>query len=541
MLSVSVTGITDQRVTQHPLRSIRPRGFAFCTSPVPAGAIVVSMTATSERGSLAWHGGTPVRLAPGQEREWEHMWALSPSDPGASRAVVVATRSLEGPLDHRAMQLAFADVTNRHDALRLTFETVGPDPRVRIMDQADPPVSLADLTGLPESAKREWMQELLYTENRRCFDLRHGPLWHAWFVRVGPTTHALTACFLHIIADGWSGNTFMADLLACYGARAGLLPAPAEEALSFEDISVLQARRLKPTADRLRFWREALASLPTRSYPPTHVRPGADLLAGAAIDFALPAHTTAALRLIAWRARTTPFVCLLAGYHLLLSLAKGRERTIVSTTTSGRHTQREKKAILQFACELYVGTDAPGDATLAGVIRATNKAVEGAITHLVPFTSLARSVNPRFDASRPWADLHLRDGDFYSGTREGVDPDLPGVRVQDVHIPGRPPKDLGSSILTAGANARLSRAWEGRCGPSVAVNAGRDGGVMLFNPEVYDPQAMHDLVDGYLWVITALSQQPDMTVDVLRQRYPRRFRSIEAIAAPDREAGDEER
>lgn len=503
--------------------------------------MVVSMTAMSQRAPLAWHGSIPVPLALGQEREWEHMWALSPSDPGASRALVVAARSLEGPLDHRAMRLAFTDVTNRHDALRLTFETVGPDPRVRIMDQVDPPVRFADLTGMPESAKREWIQELLYTENRRCFDLRRGPLWNAWFVRVGPTTHALTACFLHIIADGWSGNTFMADLLASYGARAELLPAPAEDALSFEDISVLQAQRLKPTADRLRFWREALASLPTRSYPPTHVRPRADLLAGAAIEFALPADTIAALRRIAWKARTTPFVCLLAGYHLLLSLAMDRERTIVSTTTSGRQTQREKNAILQFACELYVGTDAPGDATLAGVIRATHEAVEGAITHLVPFTSLARAVNPLFDASRPWADLHLRDGDFYSGTPEGVDPDLPGVRVQDVHIPGRPPKDFDSSILPAGANNRLSRAWEVRCGPSVAVNAGRDGGVLLFNPEVYDPQAMHELVDGYLWVITALSQQPDLTVDVLRERYPRRFRSIDALAAPDREARDGER
>jgi hypothetical protein len=78
----------------------------------------------------------PERLAPGQKREWEFMWALSPADPGAARTVVVATRSVDGRLDHVALWRAFADVIRRHDACSMTADgsilfTAGEDGTIR--------------------------------------------------------------------------------------------------------------------------------------------------------------------------------------------------------------------------------------------------------------------------------------------------------------------------------------------------------------------------------------------------------------------------
>ena len=40
-------------------------------------------------------------------------------------------------------------------------------------------------------------------------DLRRGPAWHAWVVRLGPERHLLNACFSHLVADGWAPRVFV--------------------------------------------------------------------------------------------------------------------------------------------------------------------------------------------------------------------------------------------------------------------------------------------------------------------------------------------
>src|SRR5437660_6277640 len=133
----------------------------------------------------------PTSLAPCQETQWEFMSGLCPDDPGRSRHVVVDNRYLRGPLDLPALRAAFADVAGRHDALRMVFDSIAPDARVRVLERIEPPVEELDLSGLDEAARQTVIEELSYRENRRCFDLGSGPLWHAWVVRLDATTHLL--------------------------------------------------------------------------------------------------------------------------------------------------------------------------------------------------------------------------------------------------------------------------------------------------------------------------------------------------------------
>jgi hypothetical protein len=461
-------------------------------------------------------------LTPGQEREWEFMWALSPTDPGAARMVVMPTRVIDGPLNYAALWRAFADVTRRHDALRLSVPVGGPSPQVHLHSTVDPPVRFIDLSRLSETRQRERIGELMFLERRRTFHLANGPLWNAMVVRLSRDQHLLGATLLHLIADGWAAGVFMNDLLACYGGRAGLLPAPAHDVLSFSEIFALQAERLAPTAERVAFWRARLARLRGPTFPSPVVRADADLLASAAVDFELPATTTAALRRMTWRARTTPFVGLLAAFHIVLALAIGDEHTTVSTTTSGRRTDREKRSMLQFASEVYVANDAPGSATLATVVRTTHAALDGAIHNLLPYTALARIANPRFDAVRPWPDTHLRDGDFSAWPPDGVDPELPGLRVQDTSVAARPPAGWVCDTLVG---QHLPPVWEARCGPSMVVNTDRSGGALLFNDQLYDRVAMAELLDAYLWTATRVAEQSDLTMQELRRQYRHRFGS----------------
>lgn len=468
---------------------------------------------------------TTSSLAPGQEAEWELMTELCPGDPGRARNLVVDNRYLRGSLNVRAMERAFSDVCRRHDSLRLVLESIDADPRLRIDDDVEPPVDFLDLSRCGAAKRRAALSELVFRETRRSFDLRDGPAWHAWLVRLGRTTHLLNVCLSHLVADGWSSKVFVDDLMAAYAARVDGAPLPADGAPSFAELRELQARRREATPARLRYWRERLTPLPERWPFTPRPKSNADLLARANIGFRFPRHTAARVKTTAWSARTTPYIVMLAGYHLLLSLRTGKERTTIHIVTLGRSTRRERRAIFLCAGYPYVSTDTPPESKLHDVVRATHVSTLEASDNLAPYKDVARAVNPSFDDSRPWSPSHLYDGDFTSWAYDEPALQLSNVYVTQSPVPAVRPSDYLSDRSAGDFPNGLPRPWEFKCGPNLDISSYRDRGSVGFNPEVYPVEEMQRLVDEYLWVMEALVWRPDIRVDSLRESHARRFGS----------------
>jgi hypothetical protein len=467
----------------------------------------------------------PTSLASCQETQWEFMSGLAPDDPGRSQHVVVDNRYLRGPLDRSALRQAFADVTERHEALRLAFDAIGPDPRVRIDDRVVPPVEEADLSGFGEGRQLAAIEELSYRENRRCFDLRAGPLWHAWVVRLDPASHLLSVCLSHIVADGWAPRVFMTDLLAAYGARARTGPPWDPEPLSFAAMHELQARRLQPTAERLRYWRERVVPRPpdAQALARLRARPDADLMARERLHFRFPAATAVELRRVAWRARTTPYVALMAAYHLLLCLTTGRDRSVINTALLGRRTDGERRAVFQYSVDPYVCAELSSRGSLRDTVRAMDRATREAVAHMVSYKNLARTVNPGFDASRPWPAFHFCDGKFISAAF--LDPRLSvsGLQVEQAYIPGERPPDHARGPVMSELPDPLARAWGARGGPGIAIGPGRHGGLLRFNGDIHPVASMRELLDQYLWIVEVLAWRPETEVRALREQHASRF------------------
>jgi hypothetical protein len=375
---------------------------------------------TLERASPSDGHSAASSLAPGQEAEWELMKELCPEEPGCARNLVVHTRYLHGSLDRRAMECAFLDVTRRHESLRLVLESVDVDPRLRIEEDVEPPVELLDLSRFGERKQETLLRELMYRERRRCFDLRNGPAWHAWFVRLGPTTHVVNVCLSHLVADGSSSRVFIADLMAAYGARVDGAAARTEPAPSFAELRALQARRREPTPERLRYWRERLTPLPEGWAFTPRPKPNGDLV---------------------------------------LSLRTGKPRTTVEVVAHERKTKIERRAIFLCAGYPFVSTETPPEATLHEVMRATDRSLQEAIDNQVPYKALARAVNPAFDSGRPWSARHVFDGDFTSWAFDEPALELAGLDGR-VHGPAR------CARATAGGRRGGADVGRGRFGPT---------------------------------------------------------------------------
>jgi hypothetical protein len=457
-------------------------------------------------------------LAPTQEMQWELMYALAPDDPGRSRVLIVDNRYLDGPVDLTGMLAAFAAVTRRHDALRLSFTAVGPDPAVVVRDDVEPPIEVLDLSAAPEAAQRARIDEIAFEENRRRFDPR-GPLWHAWLVRLGPDLHLLNLSFSHVIADGAACDVFVRDLLTAYQAGANLSWDSA--ALTFEEISRLQSARFAPTPERVEYWRARLAPIPQN---PAFVRAapaGADLLARGRLRFEFSDASAAEIRRLAWKSATTPFVVVLAAYHLLLSLVCGKERTVIASGTLARPTRGEKRTLMQCVTDTYVCADAPEGAPLWDVVRSAHESMTTGVENLLTYKDIARAAQPGFDTARPWPDYNLCDGHFYSGASYGPGPQESTLSPRHAYIPGLPTQDRKTELLAGRLPPALYEPWEAWCGPSVAMGNPRNGGVLLFNDEVYPTSYMRQFLDTYLWLLETLVWSPETKVGDVREGYVR--------------------
>jgi hypothetical protein len=450
-------------------------------------------------------------LSGSQEGQWEFMSALSPDDPGRSRIVVVDNVYLHGDLDRVALRGAFGDVVARHEALRLTLESLDADPLVRVADRQEPPVEFLDLAALPAPRRRDRLDTIVFDEHRRCFDLLRGPLWHAWVIRLEVTTHLLTVSLSHLVSDGYAPKVLVRDLLSAYGRRTGMLPPPAGDPPSFAEVHEMQSRRLAVTSERLCYWRERLLPLVAGGHEVREVRPGANLLTRSRLSIDLPAGVFEQLRGLAWRARVSPYIVWMAAYHLLLSGTTGRDRTVISTATLGRTNARARRAVAQFATDPYVSTELPAELTLREAVRRTGASMTEATDNLMSYTAIARAVNPDFDAQRPWPDYELCDGNLYSAAYDTLELRIAGLRAEQVFLPGR---HHSPEVL---APEQVSRAWLARCGPSVEIGASRDTATLYYNEDVYPAEEMRRLVDEYVRVVTVIAMNPEWTVARLRE------------------------
>jgi hypothetical protein len=311
----------------------------------------------------------------------------------------------------------------------------------------------------------------------------------------------------------------MEDLLAAHAVHAGAA-APPEAPLSWAQMQAVQRARLEPRPERLDYWRQRLLPLSRVELFRPRVTAETSVLVHDRIDVDFDPRLLPAVRALAWRSRSSLFIVLMAAYHVLLTAATGHERTVLSTAALGRTSTRERRSLLPCTIDPYVATTLPPDLSLREAVARTHESMERALANLVSFTSVARAVNPAFDAERPWPDLHLCDGNFFSAAFEDHELSLAGMRVTMPRLYSRAAADRAATRLLAGSMPPAQRAvWAALGGPSLEISAARDGCALIYNGEMYAHNEMRGHLDAYLRVVALMATAPDTTVGAVADRY----------------------
>ncbi|WP_459477501.1 amino acid adenylation domain-containing protein, partial [Pseudomonas sp. No.117] len=359
------------------LASLHEEGVDFRLFPIPAGV------ETADRDVLSY----------AQRRMWL-LWQLEPESaaynlPGAVR--------LNGPLDHQSLEAACTLLVERHPTLRTLFicEADG-EPRQVISDSL-PELQQESLEEVPAAEREGEVRARAAAEARAPFDLEVGPLLRWRLLRLEAERHVLLLTLHHIVADGWSMNLLIDELLHAYAAlHHGRQPDLAVLPVAYVDYALWQRRWLEAGEGerQLDYWRAQLGdSHPVLALPSDRPRPPLPSYRGERLELDVPVELAAALRARAQEGEQSLFMWLLASFQILLYRYSGAAEIRVGSPVANRNRQEVEGLIGLFVnTQVLCGRPRAG-LSVADFLVEVRQTVLGAQDHQdLPFEQLVEAL-----------------------------------------------------------------------------------------------------------------------------------------------------
>ncbi|MEU8385928.1 condensation domain-containing protein, partial [Streptosporangium sp. NPDC048865] len=307
-------------------------------------------------------GFTPSDLAPlavtqqeieRLEREWApkggvtDVLPLSPLQEGLLFHAVAASREadayalhmvleLGGPLRAATLRASAEELLSRHANLRASFVALDSGRTVQIIPRrVDLPWREYDLTGLGPAERAGERDRLVAEELRVPFELSEGPLCGFTLIRLAKDRHVLLVRNHHILWDGWSNSTILAELFEIYRRDGSASSLP--EVAPFRGYLRWLAGQ-DAGADRAA-WRRSLEGLEEATHTAT-AGTGAGAAPGGAppehVGLHLPADVTSGLAAMARADELTLNTQIQAVWSLVVSRLTGRRDVVFGKVVSGR-------------------------------------------------------------------------------------------------------------------------------------------------------------------------------------------------------------
>lgn len=336
----------------------------------------------------------PLPLSHAQQR----LWFVEQLTPGSSTFHIPAALILNGILDVPALEQAFLQLLQRHEALRTVFRQDDGEPVQVILDIERFLIPCESLTDLGERERLAQLKLRAEKEIRTSFDLQQGPLIRARLFRLDDNQHGLIVTLHHIVTDGWSMGILVREMAALYAAaRMGSAARLPELAIQYADFAAWQRQWLSgdELERQLEYWRRALRNAPEElQLPFDRTRPPLQTLNGATLDLLLDKDLTSRLRTVAREFDATLYVILLAAYNCVLAKWSQQTDLCVGMPIAGRTRAEVEGLIGFFVNTLVIRSDLTSNPSCRDLIKQTRENVLAAQTHQdVPFEAIVEAIN----------------------------------------------------------------------------------------------------------------------------------------------------
>ncbi|WP_392535261.1 amino acid adenylation domain-containing protein [Nostoc sp. C117] len=344
---------------------------------------------------------SPVPLSFAQER----LWFLHKLNPDSAFYNEHGAIQLQGVLDVDILEQCLRELVSRHESLRTTFDTVVGQPVQVIAASMDVPLSVVNLSELPQAAQK---LEILRLSAEQClppFNFVQGPLLRWTLVQLGKQDYVLLLTMHHIIIDGWSLGVIFRELAVLYAAFSQGKPYPLLELpLQYADFALWQRQWLQGSVleSQLTYWKQQLSNYPPVLQLPTdYPRPSVQTFRGARQYFSLGANLTQALKDLSKQENLTLFITLLAAFKTLLYRYTSVEKIVIGSPIANRNRDKNTEGIVGFfANTIAMQTDFSGNPTFRELLSRVRQMVLEAQTYQdLPFEQLVKELQPHRDLS----------------------------------------------------------------------------------------------------------------------------------------------
>ncbi|MBV5280558.1 MAG: amino acid adenylation domain-containing protein, partial [Actinobacteria bacterium] len=262
---------------------------------------------------------------------------------------------IDGALDRDKIEHCFKTIINRHESLRTGFEIIDDALVQRVCENVEFTVSHSDLS--PENKAASFSQkyskepdsqllidregdfqppdvDAIVKDFIKPFDLAKPPLLRVGLVRLSADRHFLIIDAHHIVIDGISLIILAQEFMSIYGGE----PLP-PVTLSYRDYVEWEQKLIVSEALKKQeaYWLNRLSGkLPVLRLPLDYQRPPRQSFEGGVIRLIFERSKTLALKALAKKTGSTPYMVLFAAFNILLHRLSGQKDIIIATSSSGR-------------------------------------------------------------------------------------------------------------------------------------------------------------------------------------------------------------
>ncbi|MEY9934539.1 non-ribosomal peptide synthetase component F [Catenulispora sp. GP43] len=353
------------------------------------------MNSTANGLAMAPTGGSHTAATLPLSSSQEQMWLLNQVAPTSQAYLMTWTHRLTGPLDAEVLRRAFDGLARRHEVLRTRYRHDGFQPQ-QIIDEPGPiEFRLIPLDEEPAEGRAQRALQIAAWERSRPFDLvEHWPI-RVSLIGEAPDSHLLVINIHHIACDDVAFRIIAAELETLYAAELAAHPARlATPRRQYAEYALWEHERGASGAlqRHLEYWRTALSGTQELVLP---VRAAAGApRTGDVVEFEIRPETSAAVHALATAHRASPFMVLLAAYHVWLSRLSGSEDVTVGFPVTHRTPDLDDLLGNLVNTAVSRTTHASGDSFVDILSQVRGRILDAMDHRFVPFARVVEDLNP---------------------------------------------------------------------------------------------------------------------------------------------------
>jgi amino acid adenylation domain-containing protein len=329
------------------------------------------------------------------------LWFLHQSNPESAAYNVVFSARVRSEIDVPALHRSFQALVDRHPSLRTSFREESDRLVQRVQGYVPVCFTVHDRAGTDLATLRKEVHQASLSP----FDLQNGPLLRVDLYARAANDQILLCTFHHIAADGWSLFLLLDDLRQIYPAeRDGGAPPPPRPTRDILEHSRWQESMLAGLEgqEHEAYWLSKLAGVLTPlSMPTDRPREVSRLDRGTSLPIDLGSELSSAVRALAAREGTTPFVVLLTAYQILLHRYTGQQEVIVGSPAYGRERAEFADVVGYFINMIPLKAEFHNDPPFRELLTQIRQTVVEGVQHQdYPFPLLVEKLQPDRDYSR---------------------------------------------------------------------------------------------------------------------------------------------